>query len=127
MAEVVILRDLFTDILRRIDRFRPPTGSVRPDRIVGKKPFRATNATTWSTIIWIGAKMVVIRKRMHVERFRVTLNGLGGSHMGNPDSQDYERGVSASIAARQDNAIANQMFKWRRLHLELAAAAGWVA
>ena len=29
-------------------------------------------------IIRVGAKMVVIRRRTHVERFRVTLNGLGG-------------------------------------------------
>ena len=28
--------------------------------------------------------MVAIRRRMHVERCRVTLNGLGGLHMGNP-------------------------------------------
>ena len=48
----------------------------------GKNPFRATNAANWSSII-----------RMHVERFRVTLNGLGGFHMGIP----------ASIAEPRDN------------------------
>ena len=58
-------------------------GAPGPDRIVGKMPFRATNAATWSPIIRIGAKMVVIRRRMHVERFRVTLNGPGAFHMGN--------------------------------------------
>ena len=57
MAEVVIPRDLFADILRRIDRLRPPpaparapaprsfvsppTGSVRPDR--SGSPARNTN------------------------------------------------------------------------------------
>ncbi len=45
---------------------------------------RAPNAAIWYPIIRIGAKMVVIRRRMHVEVFRVTLNGLGGFHMGNP-------------------------------------------
>ena len=62
---------------------------VATDRIgapgsLARMPFRAPNAATWSPIIRIGAKMVVIRRRMHVERFRVTLNGLGGFHMGNP-------------------------------------------
>ena len=42
-------------------------------------PFRATNAANWSSIIRIGAKMAV-----NIERFRATLNGLGGFHMGNP-------------------------------------------
>jgi len=32
-----------------------------------------------------------------------------------------------SIVVRQHNAIANQLFNWHRLHLELAAAAGWMA
>ena len=59
-------------------------GAPGPDRIAGKMPFRATNAATWSPIIRIGAKMAVIRRRVHVERFRVTLDGLRGIQMGNP-------------------------------------------
>ena len=79
MAEVVIPRDLFADILRRIDR--PQTAAspgmsdgtpflrVTADRIgapgsPAKMPFRATNAANWSSIIRIGAKMAVIRRRI---------------------------------------------------------------
>ena len=38
---------------------------TRPDRpgLPAKMPFRATNAANWSSIIRIGAKMAVIRRR----------------------------------------------------------------
>ena len=47
-------------------------------------PFRATNAATWSPIIRIGAKMVVIRRRMHVERFESHSMGWERSIWGIP-------------------------------------------
>ena len=79
MAEVVIPRDLFADILapyRSAQTAASPGMSdgtpflrVAADRIGApgspvKMPFRATNAANWSSIIRIGAKMAVIRRRI---------------------------------------------------------------
>ena len=74
----------------RHERWHPvPSGRRRQDRCTrtgspARMPFRSTNAATWSPIIRIAAKLVVIRRRMLVERFRVTLNGWEGSIWGIP-------------------------------------------
>ena len=92
MAEVVIPRDLFADILDRAQTAASPGMSdgtpflrVAADRIGAKKlPFRATNAANWSSIIGSARRWPSFEGELHVERFRATLNGLGGFHMGNP-------------------------------------------
>ena len=99
MAEVVIPRELFADILRRIDRPKPPpaparataprsfasppTGSVRPDR---RQEYHSAPPTppidpqsSGSARRWPSFEGV-----LHVKRLRGTLSVLGGSHMGNP-------------------------------------------
>ena len=53
-----------------------------------KMPFRATNVANWSSIIRIGATRALrwpsFEGELHVEPFRITLNGLGGFHTENP-------------------------------------------
>ena len=72
------------------DRIGAP-GSA-PDRRQ-KMPFRATNAANWSSIIRIGAKMAVIRRR--IARRAVsshTIAGWEGSIWGIPDQAAFLAG-----------------------------------
>ena len=49
-------------------------------------PFRATNAPIGPQSSGSARRWPSFEGELHVERFRVTLNGLGGFHMGNPGS-----------------------------------------
>ena len=67
-----------------------------------KMPFRATNAANWSSIIRIGAKMAVIRRRiLHVDpRFRATTQRAGRVPYG-------------GIPAEWDRPERRNRFQWR--------------
>ena len=101
MAEVVIPRDLFADILRRIDRLRPPPAPARrhpvpsrrrrQDRCARIGPDHRQKCHSAPPTPPIGPQSSGSARRwlsfegeLHVKRFRFTLNGLGGFHMGNP-------------------------------------------
>ena len=68
----------------------PPPGRLHTELERLAEQCRGT-AVTRSPIVRIGAKTVVIRRRMHVGRFRATLNGLGGFKWGIPANEYRNR------------------------------------
>ena len=58
-------------------------GAPGSARIAGKMPFRATNAKLGPQSSGSARRWPSFEGELHVERFRATLNGLGGFHMGN--------------------------------------------